>query len=83
MTPHQRDVLQFIKTYWEENKYSPSYRDIAGAIKGGLSHAHHTVNILKSRGFLFVDRGKGRAIYPIEVWHRLRGEKGGEIKKEE
>ena len=82
MTPHQRDVLQFIEKYWEENKCSPSYREIGEAIKACLSHAHHTVNTLKSRGFLYVDRGKRRAIYPIDVWHKLRGEENGEPPKE-
>ena len=75
MTPRRKDALEFIASYWKENGYSPSYREIGNAIKGCLSHAHHTVDILKDRGFLYVDRGKARAIYPVEVWHRLRGEK--------
>lgn len=73
MTPRQRDALEFISSYWAKHNCSPSYREIGDAIKGCLSHAHHTVNTLKTRGFLYVDRGRARAIYPMDVWRKLRG----------
>jgi len=72
MTPSQKQALDYINHYWQENGYSPSYRDISGNIGTGLSHVHEIINGLCRKGFLHIDKGRARAIYPIDIWHKLR-----------
>ena len=81
MTPNQKKALDYINKYWAEKGYSPSYRDISHVTNGGLGNTHKIVNDLYQRGFIHIDRGKARAIYPMDVWHKLRGGDGAEIEK--
>ena len=55
MTPKQKLVLDFIKTYMEIKGFAPSYANIATGI--GLkskSNIHRLVHELKKQGFLDV-----------------------------
>ena len=74
MTPSQKRALEYLTQYWDKNGYSPSYRDIARNINTGVSHCHELISGLVDRGFVHVDRMRARAIYPIDVWHKLRGD---------
>jgi SOS-response transcriptional repressor LexA len=74
MTPQQKKALQYLKSYWSEKGYSPSYREISSSINSGVSHTHEIIDRLVRKGFVHVDRGMARSIYPIEVWQKLRGE---------
>ena len=71
MTPRQRNVLDYIESYWEKHDYGPSYRDIAGWAKTSPSAIFSIVNILGKKGVLYVQHGKARAIYPVEVHKKL------------
>ena len=76
MTRQQKKSLQYLKGYWSARGYSPSYREISSYINTGVGHAHKIINGLVEKGFIHVDRGRARSIYPIEVWQKLRGEEG-------
>ena len=82
MTPYQKKALEYLNRYWDNHGHSPSYRDISYSINTGVSHCHEIINGLVERGFVYVDRKKARAIYPIDVWHKLRGEENVEPPKE-
>ena len=71
MTPRQRNVLDYIETYWEKHDYGPSYRDIAQQMEVSLSFAYNIVANLGKIGVLHVVHGKARAIYPVEVHKKL------------
>lgn len=83
MTPYQKKALVYLKSYWHTHGCSPSYRDISYGISTGVSHAHEIINGLCEKGFVHVDRRKARAIYPIDIWHQLRGEENGKPPKEQ
>ena len=81
MTPQQKQALDYIQQYWQQHGYSPSYRDISFGINTGLGHAHEVVGGFREKGFIHIDKGKARAIYPMDVWHKLRDHGGAEIEK--
>lgn len=81
MTPQQKQALDYIQQYWQQHGYSPSYRDISFGISTGLGHAHEVVNGLQEKGFIHIDRRKARAIYPMDVWFKLRGGDEAKIEK--
>ena len=71
MTPRQRNVLDYIETYWEKYDYGPSYRNIAEWMGISPSAVFNIVDILGRKGVLHVQHGRARAIYPIEVHKKL------------
>tara|TARA_R110000824_G_scaffold483_2_gene3172 strand:- start:10429 stop:10719 length:291 start_codon:yes stop_codon:yes gene_type:complete len=77
MTSNQKQALDYINKYWAEKGHSPSYRDISSVTRGGLGNAFKIVNDLQQRGFIHIDRGKARAIYPMNIWYKLRGQADG------
>ncbi|MFH1146039.1 MAG: transcriptional repressor LexA [bacterium] len=53
LTKRQREVLNFIVGFWDNNQYAPSYREIA--VHFGLSSVstiHSHVQLLKGKGYL-------------------------------
>ena len=81
MTSNQKQVLDYIRQHWKQHGYSPSYRDISVETGKALSYIYKVVDALHGRGFIYLDRGRARSIYPIDVWHELRGRSGAEIEK--
>ena len=77
MTPNQKKALDYIKQYWVEHGFSPSYRELDSVTHGGLGNTHKIVNDLYQKGFIHIDRRKQRAIYPMSVWYELRGQIDG------
>ena len=61
----------------------------AKAVKGagngdrmtGARRMYEIMNGLQRKGFIHIDKGKARAIYPMDVWHKLRDHGGAEIEK--
>tara|TARA_R100001509_G_C4813461_1_gene197224 strand:+ start:305 stop:517 length:213 start_codon:yes stop_codon:yes gene_type:complete len=62
MTKRQAEALSFLKKFWAENGYSPSYRDIANELSINDSSAHSLINGLKDRGYVEVMTGRARSI---------------------
>jgi len=65
MTKRQKQCLDFILRFWEQNHYGPSYQEISEAL--GMSQrsgAYRMVNLLCERGVLVKRPGRARAIYP-------------------
>ena len=71
MTPRQRSALSYIETHWEKHDYGPSYRDIAQWLEISVSGAFKIVDALGRKGFLHVQHGKARAIYPVAAYKKL------------
>ncbi len=53
LTRRQKEVLDFILRFLEENGYSPSYEEIAGGLKlASLATVHKHVSALEAKGYL-------------------------------
>jgi repressor LexA len=74
LTRRQRQVLDFVQAFTDENGYSPSLEEIAAGLGfSSVSNAHQHVTALVERGHLRRPRGKNRS---LEV---VRGDGLGEI----
>jgi|DEB0MinimDraft_3_1074331.scaffolds.fasta_scaffold03211_3 repressor LexA len=63
MTPAQKKALTFIKDFWEDNGYAPSYRDImAGLSLKSVSQAAAVVDRLVERGYITKMPNRARSI---------------------
>ncbi len=65
LTPRQREILDFIVEFTEQNDYSPSYREIAEhfALSSTATVAEH-IETLKIKGYLRDDLSGVRALQP-------------------
>lgn len=64
MTKRQKQCLDFVLRFWEQNHYGPSYQEISEAL--GMSQrsgAYRMVNLLCERGQLKKHAGRARSIY--------------------
>lgn len=52
ITPKQKQVLDFIKSFVKDNGYSPSLNEIGRHFQKSISTAQHFVEELENRGFL-------------------------------
>src|ERR1700733_14999102 len=53
LTKRQKDVLDFIADFVEENGYSPSYEELAHGLKlASLATVHKHIQALESRNYL-------------------------------
>jgi repressor LexA len=53
LTPRQKEVLDFLVTFVEDNGYSPSYEELAiGLNLASLATVHKHISALESRGYL-------------------------------
>jgi repressor LexA len=67
MTKLQKKVLDFIKAFWAEHGYAPSYSEIGAHM--GLSSkgsVHRFVCALSDRGFIQYRYGRARSIIVLE-----------------
>ena len=63
VTPKQKKVMDFIKSYIKKNSYSPSYEEIKKASKfKAKSHVNQVLNQLKDRNVLTFKKGKSRSV---------------------
>ncbi len=63
ITKRQREVLAFIKAFQEENKYSPSLKEIRDSLGiSSVSTAHYHVKKLHEENCLGREKGKPRSI---------------------
>jgi len=67
MTPRQSEALEFIREFWEENQYSPSYEEIKDALglksKSGVAFL---VTKLEEQGFVRRRPNETRSVLPVE-----------------
>jgi site-specific DNA-methyltransferase (cytosine-N4-specific) len=68
ITKRQKQVLDFIKSYKKQNKYSPSLEEIKENLKiSSISTAHYHVNKLQEGGHLQKEYNKPRAVSPTKT----------------
>jgi repressor LexA len=66
ITVKQLKVLNFIKTFIEENSYSPSIREIADNFSISAKGAQDNVNALRRKGYIRSEYRKPRTIAVIK-----------------
>jgi len=67
MTPKQKRVLDFIKSYWDANGYAPSYREIMDGVgMKSMAHISGMIRQLSERGFIVKMPGRARSIRVTE-----------------
>lgn len=64
LTPKQKKVLDFIKTFREEKGFSPSLREIARHFRKSVPTIHQYIEALAEKGFLEKEAMAARAIKP-------------------
>ena len=53
MTPRQKQTLDFIRGYWEDNEYAPSYEEIREGINAkSKSSVASLIRKLEERGYI-------------------------------
>ncbi len=63
ITPKQKKVYDFIKSYIKKHKYSPSYDEIKEANKlSSKSHVRQVIIQLQDRNYITVKYGKSRSV---------------------
>jgi repressor LexA len=67
VTPKQKEVLDYIVQFINEQGFPPSYREIADGLKlASPSTVHVHVQALRERGFLRANAGSARELEPTE-----------------
>jgi repressor LexA len=81
LTKRQKEVLDFIAGFVEDNGYSPSYDEIAQALQlASLATVHKHVEALQSRNYLRRSFNQSRSLdVSPEYMKERRGSGGGEI----
>lgn len=65
LTRRQKEVLDFIVRFVEENAYSPSYEEIAAGMKlASLATIHKHISALEAKGYLRRGFNQSRSIEP-------------------
>lgn len=68
LTKKQAQILDFIKTYREKNRYAPSLEEIKHKFKfASVSTAHYHVSKLQDAGFLNKEHNQPRAVSTVEA----------------
>ena len=63
LTPRQREILQFIKNYYQEHHCSPTYAEIAAAVGlSSMATIFTHIKALERKGYLRRQKGTARGI---------------------
>jgi repressor LexA len=62
LTPRQKQVLEFIKTYVAEHQYPPTIREIGDYLGISVKGAHDHIRALQKKGVIACDSNRSRAI---------------------
>lgn len=63
LSKKQREVLDFIRAFTEEQRYSPSYRDIQEHFGySSLGSVYNALKILKRKGAISAEKHRGRSL---------------------
>ena len=65
LTPKQKQILDFIKTYTDKNGFSPTHIEIANKFKLVVSTVHEHLSALEKKGYIKKDRGHARTIETV------------------
>ncbi|MCP5116611.1 MAG: transcriptional repressor LexA [bacterium] len=69
LTRRQKDVLDFLVQFVEENSYSPSYEEIAAGLRlASLATVHKHISALETKGYLRRGFNQSRSIEPSEKY---------------
>lgn len=69
LTRRQKDVLDFIVQFVEENGYSPSYEEVAVGLRlASLATVHKHISALETKGYLRRGFNQSRSIEPTEKY---------------
>lgn len=74
MTPRQSQTLTFVREFWAENGFSPSYDEIRDAL--GLkskSGVWFFLNSLEKQGYIVRSFNQVRSVTPVELLPALEG----------
>lgn len=66
LTPKQKEVLEYIRTYIEEQGYSPSLAEIADEFDRAIPTIHQYIDALVEKDFLRKEENVARGIKPVE-----------------
>lgn len=66
LTKRQQEVLDYIKDYWNKNKYSPAYRNVAVHFDISVKRVYDHIHALEKRGHITFTPGIGRSIVIVE-----------------
>lgn len=67
LTPRQREVLEYIELFIEENKYPPTMREISGHFGISAKGAYDHVKALQKKGRLSLAGNRSRTIEVLEA----------------
>ncbi len=62
LTPRQKQVLEFIKSYVAEHQYPPTIREIGEYLGISVKGAHDHIRALQKKGVIACDSNRSRAI---------------------
>lgn len=66
MTYRQKEALDFIKGFWGQNGFAPSYDQIAEAMGiKSKSGVHRVITCLVQRGWVIREPHKARSVRPV------------------
>lgn len=69
LTKRQSEILSFIKSFIEENEYSPSYREIAKALNlSSVATVAEYISILNQKGYLDKEGSSARSLQLTPSW---------------
>jgi SOS regulatory protein LexA len=67
LTPHQKNVLEYIKSFQQKHRVSPTLQELAKHFRlSSLSTAHHYIKTLQDKGYLHKEESKPRTITVFE-----------------
>lgn len=66
MTKRQRQVYDFIKDFWHQNKKGPTFREIAGHLNSAVGNAYFIVQCLEAQGYVERERYRHRTLKVTE-----------------
>ena len=66
MSPKEKELMAFVRNYWENNYCAPTYKEIAQGLEvKSQSHIHFLIKGLVTKGFL-VKKGS-RTVRPTDL----------------
>ncbi len=72
LTARQKEVLDFIRSFFQENEYAPSLKEVARFLKTeNLSTAQYFIEELEKKGYLSKSSYKNRGINPKIVRNQI------------
>src|SRR5579885_2187125 len=80
LTKRQKDVLDFIADFVEENGYSPSYEELAHGLNlASLATVHKHIQALEARNYLrrLANQSRSLEVVPKYVQERRRSKQTG------